>query len=379
MTTVLQIIPSLETGGAEQATVAVVAGLKAKGHRAIVVSSGGALVEKVLAMGGEHIRRPVASKNPAVMLYNAAWLARFIRRQQVEIVHARSRAPAWSAYLACRKTACSFVTTFHAAYKFENPAKKYYNSVMARGARVIAISEFIADHIRGTYVIGDVIRVIPRGIDLERFSAEKVSDERVTALRRAWNIGEEDRILLCPARLSPIKGQAVLLEALARLPKDLRGITTVIAGDHQGRDEYLQKLKQLVLTRNLQHRLRITGPCPDMPAAYKLAELVVAPSLVPEGFGRVPIEAMSMGVPVIASESGGFLETIKPGKTGWLVALDNAGTAPKKLADAITEALTMPPERRAQMVEAEKREARAHYDWRHMVASTLKVYDELTG
>jgi glycosyltransferase involved in cell wall biosynthesis len=374
MMTVLQIIPSLDAGGAEQACVDIAAGLAAAGHRAIVVSSGGVLAEKVLAAGGEFIEHPVASKNPATMLANALWLAQFIRNQKIDIIHARSRAPAWSAFWASRITRRSFITTFHAAYKFSGPVKKFYNSVMAKGDRIIAISDFIAAHIRKTYVVdAGRVRTIPRGIDLDAFMPEKVAEDRCAALRRAWGVSENEKIILCPARLSPIKGQSVLIEAMGLLPPQFADMTAVIVGDDQGRKEYRQKLEKLIALRGLQKQVKLVSHCNDMPAAYKIASLAVAPSLIAEGLGRVPIEAMSMGVPVIASAIGGFAETIRHEKTGWLVPPNDPG----RLAKTIAEVMGQTPEQRAQLTKTAMQEARVRYDKRKMVASTLAVYEEV--
>jgi glycosyltransferase involved in cell wall biosynthesis len=372
MSTVLQIIPSLDGGGAEQGCVDIALGLVAAGHRTIVVSSGGALVDKIRAVGVQHVWCPAASKNPVTILNNALWLAKLVRKQQVDIIHARSRAPAWSAYLASRMTNRPFVTTFHAAYKFSNPAKKYYNSVMAKGDRVIAISEFIAGHIRRNYGIDDAIRTIPRGIDLEKFALDKVTPEREAALREQWGLAEGEKIVLLPARISPIKGHKTLIEAMATPPLLGSGLKVIMLGDDQGRSEYRYELEALIVSRNLQGNVRIMPSCKDMPAAYRLASLAVSPSTIPEGFGRVPVEAMAMGVPVIATALGGFKETIRPG-TGWLVPPGDA----KRLASCIMEVINLAPERRAAIAGAAMANARARYDKHKMIADTLAVYKEL--
>lgn len=374
MTTVLQIIPSLGAGGAEQACVDVTAGLKAAGYRAIVISNGGPRVAEILQVGGEHFTRPAHSKNPLIILQNAFWLARFIRERKVDVIHARSRAPAWSALLASRMTGCSFVTTNHAAYKFSNDIKKLYNSVMIRADRIIAISDFISGHIQKHYgVVSDKIRTIPRGIDLDKFAIDKVTDNRRNALRQQWKVEKDSPIILVPSRLSPIKGQGVLIEAMALLPYGLKNVTAVILGHDQGRVGYRQQLTDLIAAKKLQSQVKLVEHCQDMPAAYSLADLVVAPSLVAEGFGRVPVEAMVMGVPVIATELGGFTETIRAGATGWLVPPND----PKALADAIIKAFNQTPEERKVLVQTAMQHARALYDKNKMVTDTIQVYEEL--
>lgn len=374
MTTVLQIIPNLGAGGAEQACVDVAIGLKTAGHRPLVVSAGGPRVAEILKAGGLHYVWPVNSKNPIMLLINTLWLIKFIQGQKVDVVHARSRAPAWSAFWASRITQRAFVTTNHAAYKFSNPLKKFYNSVMAKGDRIIAISDFIARHVETSYGVSrSIIRTIPRGIDLSRFSSEDVNEARRDALRHDWGIGLQQKLILLPSRLSPIKGQAVLIEAMALLPPNLSFVQAVVVGDDQGRIGYRRELQNLITARGLGDRVKLVKHCTDMPAAYGLASLVVASSLVPEGFGRVPVEAMVMGVPVVATRLGGFIETIKPGETGWLVEPND----PQALALAITEAFMQTADQKATMVQNARQYARMHYDKWKMVADTLAVYDEL--
>lgn len=374
MTTVLQIIPNLGAGGAEQACVDVAIGLKTAGHRPLVVSAGGPRVAEILKAGGLHYVWPVNSKNPIMLLINTLWLIKFIQGQKVDVVHARSRAPAWSAFWASRITQRAFVTTNHAAYKFSNPLKKFYNSVMAKGDRIIAISDFIARHVETSYGVSrSIIRTIPRGIDLSRFSSEDVNEARRDALRHDWGIGLQQKLILLPSRLSPIKGQAVLIEAMALLPPNLSFVQAVVVGDDQGRIGYRRELQNLITARGLGDRVKLVKHCTDMPAAYGLASLVVASYLVPEGFGRVPVEAMVMGVPVVATRLGGFIETIKPGETGWLVEPND----PQALALAITEAFMQTADQKATMVQNARQYARMHYDKWKMVADTLAVYDEL--
>lgn len=374
MTTVLQIIPSLGTGGAEQACIDVALSLKAAGHRAIVVSSGGRRARDLEDNGVRHIKRAVDSKNPTVILNNALWLTQFIRDHHVDIVHARSRAPAWSALVATRKAPCAFVTTFHAAYKFSNPLKKFYNSVMARSDRIIAISEFVAGTIKKDYgVSNDKIRTIPRGIDLDAYMPEKITQDVREQLLETWRVTGQQPLILMPARLSPIKGQKILIDAMALLASSPHNAIAVILGDDQGRAEYRHELDDLIAAHDLRDNVRIVSHCDNMPAAYSLASVVVAPSLVPEGFGRVPVEAMAMGVPVIATDLGGFIENIQPGKTGWLVPPNDA----PRLADAILQVLSQTPEQRTIMTNAAMRIVHTRYNKHQMIADTLAVYEEL--
>jgi glycosyltransferase involved in cell wall biosynthesis len=382
--TVLQIIPNLGAGGGEQACIDMTAGLTARCCRALVVSAGGRRVAEIARLGGEHFEQPVASKNPVKIIKNAFWLARFIRAQKVDIVHARSRAPAWSAGMAARMTKRPFVTTFNAIYKFSNPFKKAYNRSMARGDVIIAISRFVADHIREAYAIDPKkIRIIYRGIDLEKFSPARVTDEQRAALRQSWNVRDGQRLILLPARLSPIKGQALFIKAMAllsrRSPKGEGGLpadtdaVAVIVGDDQGREGYRRELEELIRANNLQDKVRLVKHCADMPAAYSLVDLVVMPSFVPEGFGRVPVEAMAMGVPVIASDLGATRETVVENETGWLLPPEN----PEKWAAAIKQALSLSPEQRAQMAHKAVRRVQTLFNRKNMIAETLAVYDAI--
>lgn len=379
MARVLQIIPSLHTGGAEQACLDVATHLIESGSEAFVVSSGGPGVEMLDEVGVRHIHRPAHSKNPLLMIANALWLAHFAHENKIDVLHARSRAPAWSAYLASLITGCAFVTTFHAAYHFtsDNTAgrcKKLYNSVMARADRVIAISEFIAAHIRDNYgeLAGDRVRVVPRGVDFEALVPERVNEERLETLRLAWRVDPGDALILMPARLSRIKGHATLIEAMKLLPSEHGRVKAVLLGGDPGRSPYGRELARMIEDLGLRDRIILADACSDMAAAYKLASLVVAPSLVPEGFGRVPIEAMAMGVPVIASRLGGFVETMRDGEMGWLVKPGDAS----ELANAIVRVFEMSQPERQAVLERARTEARNHYDKRKMVDDTLAIYEE---
>lgn len=373
---ILQLIPSLVSGGAEQATVDVSAALVQAGHTSLVASSGGGRATEITVAGGTHITLPLAAKNPAVMLANIVRLVDLIKQHQIDIIHARSRAPAWSGYGAARLTQRPFMTTYHAAYAAKSAAKKYYNSVMARGVRVIAISEFIAAHIRTEFPdAAPRVVTIPRGIDMMAFNPEAVTPERVAALRTQWNVPTAAHLILMPARVSRIKGHAILIAALQQVHTALPSLAvhTVIVGAAQGRDDYVREVHAAIAADGLAAHITLAEQCRDMPAAYAAAALVVAPSLVPEGFGRVPVEAQAMGVPVIASALGAFQETIVPDVTGWLVPPGDA-TA---LAEKIMVALTLPPIARAALVAEAQRRARDRYAVAMMTAATLEVYRQV--
>jgi glycosyltransferase involved in cell wall biosynthesis len=377
---VLQVIPALETGGAERAAIDIAAALAARGDRALVATEGGRLEAELIAAGGEPIRLPVASKNPLTMLDNARRLAAAIRRERVDVLHARSRAPAWSALLACRVTGARFVSTYHGVYAERGRAKRFYNSVMARGGAVIANSRYTAELIRARYgTPTERIAVIPRGIDLKRFSPQAVDAPRRAALRRAWGLDRE-RVVLNVARLTAWKGQTVLIEAAALPPLAAwPDVIFVLVGDDQGRNLYRQELRTAIEARGLTGRVRIVGHCDDAPAAFALADVVVVASTEPEAFGRAAIEAAAMGVPVVATRLGATDETVlappdfaAAERTGWLVPPGDAAA----LAAAIAEALALAPEERAALAARAQGHA-GGFTVEAMQDATLAVYDRL--
>ena len=313
---VLQVIPSLVSGGVERGTVDLAGALVAAGWTAFVASAGGPMEHQLTRVGAHHITLPLASKNPLVMRRNAAALIEIIRRHKIDIVHARSRAPAWSAWRAARATRRRFVTTFHNAYDIELPLKRWYNSVMAKGERVIAISQFVGDHAASVYGVGDDrLRVIARGVDLGQFDPNRVRGERVAALAEQWRVPEDAKVVILPGRLTRWKGGLDFIEAIARLRRhDLR---CLMVGAEQ-RPGFRRELEAAIERHGLGGMFRIVDDCRDMPAAYALSDVVVSASTDPEGFGRIIIEAQAMGRPVVATDHGGARETIAPGVTGWL-------------------------------------------------------------
>jgi glycosyltransferase involved in cell wall biosynthesis len=378
---VLQIIPTLVTGGAERTTIDIAAALVARGDRALVASEGGRMLDELKSVGGEFFRMPVSWKNPAAILMNAHRIAALIARERIDIVHARSRAPAWSALLACRRTKTPLVTTYHGVYAETNALKRAYNSVMARGDAVIANSRYTAELIRARYATpAEKIAVIHRGTDLDRFDPKNVDPVRRNTLRQSWGIGREARIVLQLARLTGWKGQRVLIEAAALpLLAGRNDIVFILAGDAQGRDDYRAGLEKLAEERGLKNRARIAGHCDDAPAALALADVAVIASTEPEAFGRTAIEAAAMGVPVVATAIGATPETVlappvvpAEERTGWLVPPGD----PPALAAAIGEALSLPKDAHAALA----RRARAHaekFSVAAMQAATLAVYDDL--
>lgn len=369
---ILQVLPSLVTGGAERGTVEIAAAIVASGGTAIVISEGGPMENDLKRAGALHLKLPVASKNPVVMYRNIARLQRVIESYKVDIVHVRSRAPAWSAKAACQRTGAHFITTFHAPYNFSNAIKKRYNQIMSEGERVIAISEFIAEHVRDNYDVDPArLRVVRRGIDIARFDPDKVSAERMIQLTNRWRLPDGVPLILMPGRLSRWKGQAVLLEALTHL-RDI-DFRCVLVGSDQGRTGYRRELEALISSHGLDGRASIMDECNDMPAAYMLSDVVVSASTDPEGFGRVVGEAQAMGRPVVASDHGGAREQLISGRTGFLFPSGD----PAALAEGLRKALSLTPEERARLHDEAIARVRAEFSKDQMCARTLAIYREV--
>lgn len=371
--TILQIIPELSAGGAERTTLEVAEAIMEAGGRAIVASEGGRLVPALEALGAEHRTLKLSSKNPAAIISNAGKLARLIEETGTDLVHARSRAPAWSALWAARRTGTAFVTTYHGAYSGRSALKKVYNSVMARGDVVIANSEWTADHVQDTHgVTGDRLVTIPRGVDFDVFAPGSVSEDRVTATRRAWQIEAADpTVLLLPGRLTSWKGQRVAIEAMAQVDESLRsGAILVLSGDAQGRDDYVDELERAIAELGLEHAVRIVGHTEDMAAAYMASDIVLAPSTRPEAFGRVAAEASAMGKPVIVADHGGQREIIEDRRTGLRVEPGS----PASLATGIGALLALDPAERQALGEAGRVHVRERFSKRGLQAATLSVY-----
>jgi glycosyltransferase involved in cell wall biosynthesis len=371
--TVLQVLPALETGGVEQGTVDVAVATAEAGWRALVASAGGSKVYAIERAGGTHVSLPLDTKNPLKIWGNAKRLAELIVRERVDIVHARSRAPAWSAYIAARRTGVRFLTTFHGTYNFKGGLKRRYNAVMAQGERVIAISRFIAEHLERHYAVPESrIRVVQRGIDLRHFDPDAVAAERMIRLAHAWQLPDGVPVVMLPGRLTRWKGQLVLIDALARITD--REFMCLLVGSDQGRTGYRDELTERVRARGLGSRVFIRDDCTDMPACYMLADVVVSASTDPEAFGRVAAEAQAMGRPLVASAHGGVPEQVIDAETAFLVPPGDDAA----LADGIARALDLDADGRAAMSAAARRQAR-QFAKQRMCAETLAVYGELLG
>ena len=367
---VLQVLPALVSGGVERGTIEIAEAIRDAGLRPLVASAGGPMVAELARIGARHVTLPLASKSPVTLWRNAAALAALAREEGVAIIHARSRAPAWSALMAARRTGARFVTTYHGAYNEGFPGKRLYNSVMARGERVIAISRFIADLVRDRHGVPEsVLRVIPRGVDPRRFDSEAIPPERVIALRAAWGAPPDRQVVLLPGRLTRWKGQGVLVEAMARLP----GSALAVMAGGGGEGAYRGELVALARRLGIADRVLILGHVEAMATAILAADVIVHASTDPEAFGRTVIEAQAMGRPVIASDLGGPRETVEHGVTGWRVRPGD----PAALAEALGRVLAMPPLERAAVARAGRESVLRHHSTAAMQDATIAVYREL--
>jgi glycosyltransferase involved in cell wall biosynthesis len=377
MMRILQIIPEMGTGGAERTTIDMAEAITAAGGQAHVWTAGGRMLEALKSAGGIVHLGDAATKNPwSLLVSNPAQLHRLIREHRIDLIHARSRAPAWSAIIAARRAGVPFVTTYHGIYNGTSGLKRWYNSVMARGDLVIANSAFTADHVVATHRLSrDKLRVIPRGVDLARFDRAAVAPDRVQALRQQWleGVPTGQPIIMLPGRLTSWKGQAVLIDAMAVLAQTGVVAKALLVGDDQGRTEYRESLQSQIARHGLEGRVQLVGHCDDIPAALLLADVVACPSTDPEAFGRTAAEAQAMGLPVVAAAHGGALEVIDPGVTGLLTPPGDAGA----LATALGQLLALPAAERADMEKAAIARVRTMFSKQSLQSQTMDVYRTL--
>lgn len=372
---VLQVLPSLVTGGVERGTIEITQAIAEAEAVALVASAGGPLVHSVQRAGGRHFTLPLLSRDPVTIWRNAARLEALIRAENVTLVHARSRAPAWAAWLACKRTGTHFVTTYHGVYGEDLPFKRHYNAVMAKGEIVIAASQYVADVIQRRHKLDPSrVRVIPRGVDPMVFNPDTVSADRIARMAQTMRVPDGMLTVVIPGRLTAWKGQAVLLQAIARL--DRQDVCCALVGSDQGRTKYTRELETLSETLGIADRVRIIGQVEDMPAALMLSDVVVHASTQAEAFGRVVIEAQAMGRPVIATDLGGPSETVRAGVTGWLTRPADVDS----LTWALQDALSMDAESRMALGQRARASVLDGYTLQAMRDATLDVYEAvLTG
>jgi glycosyltransferase involved in cell wall biosynthesis len=339
---VLQVIPKLGYGGAETGCYDIAHYLPENDCGSFIVTSGGELLKFIDKKKVKIIKLPVHSKNPLIIFINFLALVAIILVKNISIVHARSRAPAWSCLLAAKITGRKFVTTFHGTYNFNNKIKKFYNSVMVRSDLIIAGSNFIFSHIKDNYAkylnAKKKLLVIFRGINVDYFDPTTKLDSDEKKLLKKWQIEKDKKIILLPGRLTGWKGQEVFIEAinLVNIELGYEPFYAVILGSDQGRDLYKKKLIRITEQHRLNNQVKFIDHCNDMALAYKVSDIVISASIEPEAFGRVAVEAQSMEKPIIASDIGGSNETIIDEKTGFLFESNNAKSLSKKILKVLS-------------------------------------------
>ena len=376
---VLQVIPKLGYGGAETGCYDLAHYLAEKDCSSFIATSGGQLIKFVKSKKVEIFRLPVHSKNPILIILNAIILLFIILIKNINIVHARSRAPAWSCYLACLITRRNFVTTFHGTYNFKSRVKKFYNSVMLRSKLTIAGSNFIFNHINENYSdylnSKKKLRVIFRGINIDYYNQKNISILKKEKLKSEWKIFPDKFTILMPGRLTSWKGQEKFIEALNILVEDYNNsrFQALILGSDQGRKVYKKKLINLVERYNLSRKIQFIDHCKEMPLAYSLASVVVSASIEPEAFGRVAVEAQAMGKPILASNIGGSKETILKGKSGFLYKHDD----PRELAKTLNTVMELDKNALDAIGNEGRKNVSKKFDVEAMCDSTLREYKKL--
>ena len=376
---VLQVIPKLGYGGAETGCYDIAHYLAEKDCASYIATSGGGLLKYVKKNKVGIFRLPVHSKNPVLIILNAIILSILILFNNINIVHARSRAPAWSSYLACLITRRKFVTTFHGTYNFKNNVKKFYNSIMLRSKLTIAGSNFIFNHISENYSEylnkKKKLRVIFRGINIDFYNQKNISILKQEKMKKDWQLLPNKFTILLPGRLTYWKGQEKLIEALNILIEDynIDNFQAIILGSDQGRKVYKKKLINLVQRYRLGQKIKFIDHCKEMPLAYSLADLVVSASTEPEAFGRVAVEAQAMGKPIVASDLGGSKETILKGKSGFLYKHDDA----RQLAKTLNTVIELDQDSLNSMGNEGRKNITKKFDVEAMCDSTLREYKKL--
>ena len=376
---VLQVIPKLGYGGAETGCYDIAHFLKENDCGSFIATSGGELLKFIKKEKVKVLRLPVHSKNPLIIIFNALMLTLYIIIHRIDIVHARSRAPAWSCYFACLLTNKNFVTTFHGTYNFKSNIKKFYNSVMLRAKLTIAGSNFIFNHINENYNEyldkEKKLRVIFRGINIDYYNPKNISVLKQEKLKKEWDLSSDKFTILLPGRLTYWKGQEKLIESLNVLIEDYNIINfqAIILGSDQGRKVYSKKLINLVERYSLNKKVKFIQHCKEMPLAYSLSDVVVSASIEPEAFGRVSVEAQSMTKPIIASNIGGSKETIINKKTGFLYKFDD----PRELAKCLNTVIQLSQDELKLMGNEGRKNISKKFDVETMCQSNLKEYKRL--
>lgn len=369
---VLQVLPALISGGVEREVMDIAEGLVLNGYKSLVASSGGVLVSSLCQQGSQHFTLPLNSKNPLVIISNIFRLAKIVKENKVDIIHAQSRAPAWSAYFASKISKCHFITTIHGAHSIDNLFKRIYNSIMCKGEKIICVSEFIALYAKENYKFNhNNLEVIHCGTNIKKFDYEAVDKQRIANLACRLRLNTDKPIITLPGRLTRGKGHLLLLEAIKKLP--LHSVTCLFVGDDTGHLKYREELQDKIYQYNLQDDVIITSNVNDMPAIYALSDIVTCISTKPESFGLISIEAQAMGRMVIVSNLGGIRETIIDKKTGWIIEPGNV----EELVKVISEIIKMNVKERIEIANSAKKHIESKFSLEKMNKSIIRIYNSI--
>ena len=367
---IMQILPALETGGTERVAISVAIKAKQAGYRSYVVSSGGAMVRELTRAGVEHIEMPVHKKNFFTINGRAKKLQRLLKKHDISLIHAHSRLPAWLAHKATKDTDIAFMNTCHGYFNLKNDLKLKYSRIVGMGDRAVAVSKFINQHLHELGTKPDNIRNIPLGVQIENYNVDNISQYRMMQLLEEWNIPDAAPVVMLPGRVSRTKGHDVLIKAIKLGRKDIRYL---FVGNYHNRPRVKKMLDELIQEHDVAGQVQFTGLCRDMPAAYRICDLVVVPSTWPEPGGTVAIEAQATGKPVIVSDAGGMAESVLDGKTGFIV---EAGSH-QQLAETIDKVLNFSTKQREAMSKNAIKHTHAQFTNDLMCSRYMDVYREL--
>ena len=376
---ILQIIPSMEIGGAERTVLEITAFLKNTNYTSLVLTSGGKLIKDLEKLNIEVVRYPIDKKNPLLIIKNIIELKKLFIEKNIDLIHVRSRAPAWSAIFAARSLKIPIVTTWHGHVSNSSWFKKKYNSIMHRGNALIANSNYTAENINKIYKIDkDKIDIIPRGVNTENFKASNFSDEEKINIKKEWKVFDQNKIiLLLPARLTRWKGHEVVIKAIGLLKNEefFKNIICLFAGNQKGSERYIQNLKETIASLSLDDKIKLIGQVENMPLAYQVSNIILSPSIQPEPFGRIPIEAQASGKIIISSNAGAVKETIKSGQdsTGFKVKPNNS----EELAHQIKLVIKMKDEDLQEIKKRAILNVKNNFSLETMCKKTLEVYNRL--
>ena len=376
---ILQIIPSMEIGGAERTVLEITAFLKNTNYTSLVLTSGGKLIKDLEKLNIEVVQYPIDKKNPLLIIKNIIELKKLFIEKNIDLIHVRSRAPAWSAIFAARSLKIPIVTTWHGHVSNSSWFKKKYNSIMHKGNALIANSNYTAENINKIYKIDkDKIDIIPRGVNTEKFKASNFSDEEKIKIKKEWKVFDQNKIiLLLPARLTRWKGHEVVIKAIGLLKNEefFKNIVCLFAGNQKGSERYIQNLKEIIASLSLDDKIKLIGQVENMPLAYQVSNIILSPSIQPEPFGRIPIEAQASGKIIISSNAGAVKETIKSGQdsTGFKVKPNNS----EELAHQIKLVIKMKDEDLQEIKKRAILNVKNNFSLETMCKKTLEVYNRL--